>query len=321
MNEKSLSLNSVKAFLGRNLVAVAIILLAAYAALVERNFLTIQNLENILRQFGPLSLVALGTTLVLIGGFFDLSCSGIISLVVVVTVSMIPVLGQVGAMFLGLLVGLAAGFIEGAVLVVVGARNGADATFITYGFASLYGALALIWTNGAVLSLPANCSLFKVIGFGQIGFIPVSFVIFMVVMLALAFFLNKTIPGREIRLTGANRVATRLCGVSEAKCTLIVFSLHGLLTAMGSIILFSRVTVGTPIAGTGYELNALLAAVIGGTKLQGGIGNIPNTMVGILLVTVMANALNLIGIPVNMQEVVKGLILIVAIWLDNRKDA
>ena len=132
-------------------------------------------------------------------------------------------------------------------------------------------------------------------------------------------FLMKTKTGREIRLTGGNRVAAKLAGISSVKSTLISFSLLGLTVALGAIIQFSRTTSAGPIIGAGFEVNSILAVVIGGTRLKGGEGSVIRTFIGVLLVVVMANAMNMIGVPTKMQDIVKGAILMLAIWLDYRR--
>ena len=134
----------VKKFLLHNLVLLGIVVLCVVTAIVEPLFLTQNNFTNILRQFGPLSFVALGMTYVIIGGFLDLSVVGIISLVGVVTLSLIDPLGQVGALLCGLLLGTFLGFLNGVLLVGFGARIQAEVLFITYGMSSIFGAIALI---------------------------------------------------------------------------------------------------------------------------------------------------------------------------------
>lgn len=316
--ESKFSWKLIKSVTSQYLIVLAIALLAIYASLVEPQFMTGGNLQNILRQFGSLSLTALGMTFVIIGGYVDLSIVGIFSLVSMVTVSLVSQVGEVPALLIGIALGTVCGLLDALILIFVGARNDADAVFVTFGMSTFYFALALIFSGGATVHLPENV-VFKLIGQGEFFYIPVAFFIFLVAMLISHFFLTKTKSGREIRLTGGNRAAARLVGISSPKSTILVYTLLGFFGAIGAIIHFSRVTTAAPIIGRGFELNSILAVVIGGTRFKSGMGSVLRTALGVLLVTLMANALNLIGVPANLQDVAKGAILILAIWLDYRR--
>lgn len=306
-----------------NLVLLAILVLVLVTAVVEPNFLSAGNLTNIMRQFGPLSFVSLGMTFVIIGGFLDLSVAGIISLVAVVTVSLIEPLGQVGALVVGLALGAVLGFVNSRLILSCGALTQAEALFITFGMSSVYSALALLYTGGAtrhMSSMEGSLSIFTAIGSGTVGFVSVSFVLFIVCMLALFVVQSKTVMGRQISLMGGNREAAELSGVPVPRCLSAIFTISGLTAAIGSVVLFSRVTTASPLLGNGYETNAILAVVVGGTSMAGGKGSVLRTMVGVLLVTLLSNCMNLLGISTYMQSVMKGAILMAAIWLDNLKN-
>lgn len=306
-----------------NLVLLAILVLVLVTAVVEPNFLSAGNLTNIMRQFGPLSFVSLGMTFVIIGGFLDLSVAGIISLVAVVTVSLIEPLGQVGALIVGLALGAVLGFVNSRLILSCGALTQAEALFITFGMSSVYSALALLYTGGAtrhMSGMEGSLSIFTAIGSGTVGFVSVSFILFIVCMLALFVVQSKTVMGRQISLMGGNREAAELSGVPVPRCLSAIFTISGLTAAIGSVVLFSRVTTASPLLGNGYETNAILAVVVGGTSMAGGKGSVLRTMVGVLLVTLLSNCMNLLGISTYMQSVMKGAILMAAIWLDNLKN-
>lgn len=313
----------IKNFLMNYLVLVAIVLLVVITIVVEPNFLTGANLTNIMRQFGPLSLVSLGMTFVIIGGFIDLSVAGIISLVAVVTVGLIDQIGQVNALFVGVLLGAALGCINSLLLLSSGAMTQAEALFITFGMSSVYSALALIYTDGVTLHmtwLTTPQTIFTTIGSGTFGILSVSFIIFLVCLFILYVFQTKTYGGRSISYTGGNKVAAELSGIPIKRSVIIIYTISGLMAAIGSIVLFSRVTTAAPLLGKGYETNAILSVVVGGTTLKGGNGSVLRTVMGVLLVTLMSNCMNLLGVSPYMQTVLKGAILVVAIWLDNRKE-
>lgn len=314
---------NIKNLLQDYLVLVAIVLLVAITIIVEPKFLSSANMTNIMRQFGPLSLVSLGMTFVIIGGFIDLSVAGIISLVAVVTVSLIDPIGQVPALIVGMLLGAALGFLNSMLLLSCGAMTSAEALFITYGMSAVYGAVALMYTGGSTQHmswLTSPQTIFAAIGNGTVGFISVSFLVFLVFLGILYVVQSKTYIGRSISLTGGNKVAADLSGVPVKKSMVTIYTISGLMAAVGSIVLFSRVTTAAPTLGKNYETNAILSVVVGGTSLKGGKGSVLRTVLGVLLVTLMSNCMNLLGVSAYWQVALKGAILVIAIWLDNRKE-
>lgn len=319
---KSPILTMLLNYIKDNLVLVAIIGLVVVTIVMQPNFLSPLNMTNILRQFGPLSLVSLGMTFVIIGGFIDLSVAGTFSLVAVVTISLIDPIGQVPAIIVGLALGALCGFINSVLCLSSGALTQAEALFITFGMSLVYSAVALIYCGGAtqhMRNVTGNKSVFEAIGSGTIGFVTITFLIFLVCLAILYFFQSKTFMGRTISLTGGNKTAARLSGLPVERSIMIIYTLSGLMAALGAIALFSRVTTASPVLGAGYETNAILSVVVGGTTLKGGKGSVLRTVLGTLLIILMSNCLNLLGVSSFMQNMVKGLILVVAIWLDNRK--
>ncbi len=316
------SINVKKLFMD-NLVLVVIFVLVLITAIVEPNFMTEANMTNLMRQFGPLSLVSLGMTFVIIGGFIDLSVAGIISLVAVVTVALIDPLGQVNALLIGLALGAFLGLINSLLLLSCGAMTQAEALFITFGMSSVHSALALIITDGATLHmtwLTSPQTIFDTIGAGTVGVLSVSFIIFLFCLAILYIFQGRTHAGRSISYTGGNKVAAILSGIPVKRSMVIIYTISGLMAAVGSVVLFSRVTTAAPIIGRGFETNAILSVVVGGTSLKGGKGSVLRTVLGVLLVVLLSNCMNLLSVPPYMQVVLRGAVLVLAIWLDNRKE-
>ncbi len=304
------------------LVLVVIAVLVAITALVEPKFLSPANLVNIMRQFGPLIMVSLGMTFVIVGGFIDLSVAGTINLVAVVTISLIQPLGQVPALLVGLAIGAACGALNSVLILTSGAVTQAEALFLTFGMSTVYSAIALLYSHGATMhfwDIAASKSVFETIGGGNVGPLSVSFVIFLSLLAVLWVFQEKTVEGRYIRLTGGNKTAARLAGVNVSRAIVLIYTLCGFMTGVGAIVLFSRITTAAPVIGAGYETNAILAVVVGGTTLLGGKGSVLRTVMGVLLVTLMSNCLDLLNVSTYLQVAVKGAILVLAIWLDNRK--
>lgn len=305
-----------------NLVVVMIAALVAVTAVVEPKFIHPANLVNIMRQFGPLIMVSLGMTFVIIGGFIDLSVAGTINLVAVVTISLIQPLGQVPALFIGLAIGALCGVLNSVLILSSGAVTQAEALFLTFGMSTVYSAIALLYSQGATMHFwdySASKSVFEAIGAGSVGPVSVSFVIFLVSLAMLWVFQTKTVEGRVISLTGGNKTAARLAGVNVSRAIVVIYTICGFMAGVGAIVLFSRITTAAPVIGAGYETNAILAVVVGGTTLRGGNGSVLRTVLGVLLVILMSNCLDLLNVSTYLQVTVKGGILVFAIWLDNRR--
>lgn len=324
MSEEKSVMKTVASFLKDYLVLVMIAVLVAITAIVEPKFLSGANLVNIMRQFGPLIMVSLGMTFVIIGGFIDLSVAGTINLVAVVTISLIQPIGQGPALISGLAIGAVCGAINAALILSSGAVTQAEALFITFGMSTVYSALALLYSHGSTMhfwDIKTSKSIFEAIGAGSVGPLSVSFVIFLCFLALLWIFQGKTVEGRAISLTGGNKTAARLAGVRIKRSIVVIYTICGFMAGVGAIVLFSRITTAAPVIGAGYETNAILAVVVGGTTLKGGKGSVLRTVMGVLLVILMANCLDLLGVSTYLQVVVKGAILVLAIWLDNRKQA
>ncbi|MFZ5860846.1 MAG: ABC transporter permease [Spirochaetota bacterium] len=324
MEEKKSVLKAGASMLRDYLVLVMIAFLVVITAIIEPKFLSGSNLVNIMRQFGPLIMVSLGMTFVIIGGFIDLSVAGTINLVAVVTISLIQPLGQLPALLIGLALGIVCGTLNSILILSSGALTQAEALFITFGMSTVYSALALLYSHGSTMhfwDISASKSVFEAIGGGNIGFFSVSFVIFLVLLAILWIFQSKTADGRAICLTGGNKTAARLSGIQISRSIVEIYVICGFMAAVGAIVLFSRITTAAPVIGAGYETSAILAVVVGGTTLKGGKGSVLRTVMGVLLVVLMSNCLDLLGVSSYMQYAVKGAILMFAIWLDNRKQA
>jgi len=267
-------------------------------------------------------MLSLGMTFIIKGGFIDLSVGGIISLVAVVTVSLIDPIGQAAALLVGIIVGLICGLLNSFLIVKGGALKQAEALFLTYGMSVVYTAIALIYTGAAPIFLTyseTDYSMFTAIGEGFVGPFSVSFIIFLVCLVILYIIESRTHIGRSISLTGGNITAARLAGVPTERTIVFIYAVCGIMAAIGAIVLASRVTIASPIMGRGYETQAILAVVVGGTALLGGKGSVIRTVIGTLLIIMMSNCLNLLGVTTYIQYMLRGAILILAIWLDNRK--
>jgi ribose transport system permease protein len=310
--------------LRNNPIFVAIAALVVVTSFIEPKFLTGANFDNIVRQFGTLIFAALGMTFVIMAGFIDLSIGGIISLVAVVTVTLIDKVGQGPAILIGLAVGLGCGLLNSALILTSGALTQAESLFITYGMSLVYGAVALMYVQGVTQFLTysqTDISLFNAINSGGIGILSVSAMMFLVCLAVLYVIQRRTYMGRAVVLTGGNKVAARLAGIPISRSIVMIYAISGVLSAIGAVVLVSRVTLADPTMGTPYMTQAILAVVVGGTALIGGRGSVIWTVVGTLLLILLNNCLNLLGVSSYVQFMLRGVILILAIWLDTAKQA
>ncbi len=311
-------------FLKNNPIYLAIALLVIVTTVVEPKFLTLNNFDNIIRQFGVLVFAALGMTFVIMAGFLDLSIGGIISLVAVVTVTMIDKVGQGPAILIGLSVGLGCGLLNSILIITSGALTQAESLFITFGKSLVYGAVALMYVQGVTQFLTyseTDISIFEAINSGQIGILSVAATMFLVALAVLVVIEKRTYMGRAVVLTGGNKVAARLAGIPISKTIVMIYAISGLLSAIGAVVLVSRVTLADPTMGTPYMTQAILAVVVGGTALVGGRGSVLWTVLGAFLLILLNNCLNLLGVSSYVQFMLWGVILIAVIWLDAVKQA
>ena len=312
----------VLTFINHNLVLLGILLLFVVTAIIEPKFLGAENLTNVMRQLGPLPFVALGMTFVILGGFIDLSVVGVISLVSVASVTLIDQVGQVGTIVLCLLLGTFLGYLTGLVLTSAGAMIQAEVLFITYGMSSVYMAICLLFTGGLTLRLSRSVNpftIFSALGTETVGIIPIVLIIFVLILIIMHIFHTKTLAGRGISLMGGNKTAAYLVGFNIKRSMRLVYAISGLMSAMGAIALVSRITTASATSGIGYETQAILCVVVGGTSLRGGKGSVLRTMLGVALITLLGNSMNMLNLPTYMQTVMRGAVLVLAIWLDNRK--
>ena len=320
--ESRFSAQSILNLLKGNPIFVAIAALVILTSIVEPKFLTADNVDNIVRQFGTLIFAALGMTFVIMAGFIDLSIGGIISLVAVVTVTMIDKVGQGPAIAIGVTVGLVCGLVNAGLIVSSGALTQAEALFITYGMSLVYTAVALMYTQGVTQFLTysaSDISYFDAINSGGFGPLSVSAIMFAISLVILYVIERRTFMGRAVVLTGGNKVAARLAGIPISRAVVMIYAISGLMSAIGAVVLVSRVTLADPTMGTPWMTQAILAVVVGGTALIGGRGSVLWTVFGTLLLILLNNCLNLLGVSSYVQFMLRGVILILAIWLDTAK--
>ncbi|PLR83492.1 sugar ABC transporter permease [Bacillus sp. V33-4] len=303
-------------FLGKYGMLLILIALVVLMSILSPTFFTSGNLLNIVRQMSIIGIVAIGVTMVIITTGIDLSSGSVIALVsvMVATFAQPNSYPLVVAIFIGLGIGLLAGVINGTII-----AKGKIAPFIvTLGMMTAARGAALLFSDGRPIG---NLSpTFTFIGQGTLLGIPVPIFIFAFVGIISYMLLNHTKFGKYVYAIGGNEQAAIIAGVNVVKYKILIYGYAGLLSSVAGIVLTSRIASGQPTAGTMYELDAIAAAVIGGTSLTGGIGTIGGTIIGALIIGVMNNGLDLLNVSSYWQQILKGAIIVIAVLIDSRKN-
>lgn len=294
---------------------LALIILIALTSILSHSFLTVQNITNIFRQVAVMGCVALGMSFVIIGGSFDMSVGSTVSLAGILAISLQPAVGVFWAMVISLIVGVTVGLINGVIITSINGTQG-DSFIITFGMLTVIQAISLIITKGYTVPGSNNKS-YIFIGNGDIGVIPFSIILFTVLAIIMQIFITKTSHGRNIYYMGANAEVAKLAGVKVKFYKIITYMVSGVMAAVAGLILSARVNGAAPKAGVNLEFEAVTAIVVGGILLRGGEGTLINTIIGVLIIGVISNSMNIIGISSQNQLVVKGVILIAAVCIEN----
>jgi inositol transport system permease protein len=295
-------------------LVVALLAIFLALAIAKPGFLSFRNLINVVRQISINGILAVGVTYVLLTGGVDLSLGSVVALAGVVAAGFAhpgeyPLAAPV---CLGILTGVACGAANGAMV-----TWGRVAPFIvTLGTMTVARGLALLISGGRPVS---NLSpAFKFIGGGDVLGIPLPIFILSGVAAVSWAVLNNTRLGRYTYAVGGNEKAAYASGINVQAVKLSAYSVCGGLAGLAGVVLASRITTGQPNAGVAYELDAIAAAVIGGTSLSGGVGGVGGTLLGALLMGVINNGLDLLDVSSYYQQIVKGVIIVGAVWLDKR---
>lgn len=327
-----IKVSDIKAWLGRYGLVIALAAIVVVLSIVKPTFMSVPNLINVVRQISINGILAVGVTYVLLTGGVDLSLGSLVALAGVVAAcfahpgqypTIVPIM-------MGVLAGALCGTVNGLVV-----TKGRVAPFIvTLGMMTVARGLALRLTDGkpvsnmskefawfgggdiASISIPKA---FYWLGSGDTVGIPVPIVILLAVSLLSYVFLKNIRLGRYIYAVGGNENAARASGINVDGVKLFAYTICGAMAGLAGVVLASRVTTGQPNAGVGYELDAIAAVVIGGTSLSGGVGSVGGTMLGALLMGVINNGLDLLNVSSYYQQIVKGIIIVGAVWLDQRQ--
>ena len=294
-------------------IVAVLIVLCIVLSFANQYFLTLGNIADILRQTSINGILAVGMTYVVLTAGIDLSVGSTLALAGIISASLVTGPHPHGAA-IGLAAGLAVGAAIGAINGLLVARLSIPPFVATLGMLSAARGLTYIYNDGMpVTDLPDG---YLSIGTGAIAGIPVPIIVFALVVVLFWFVLRYTTYGRYVYAVGGNAKSAKTSGISTGKILFSVYVIGGLLAGLAGIILAARTTSALPQAGVSYELDAIAAVVIGGTSLSGGTGSLGGTVVGALLIGVINNGLNLLGVSSYYQQVVKGVIIVGAVLLD-----
>lgn len=276
-------------------------------------FLSSKNIMNILRSASLTMITCVGMVLILLCGEMDMSVGSSQGLIGVICVYLLNRTGSIAAaVLLSLLVGALLGLING--LLVTKAKI--NSLVVTLGTMAIFRGAAFVSTGG--VSLQVKSEHFKTLGTGSIASIPIPLIIALATVLIAIFILRRTVFGRYIYAIGGNTEAALLAGVAVERIKNICFSACGVLTAISAILLSSRMDSGQPSAGDGFEFSVVSAAVLGGVSLNGGKGNMIGGVLGVLILSVLSNILTLRNVSSFYQQIARGVVILLAVYLDGR---
>ncbi|MGI6154081.1 MAG: ABC transporter permease [Christensenellaceae bacterium] len=296
-------------------IYLAFIVIFIVFSLSNESFLTPTNIRNIIIQCAFIAVAGVGQTLVILTGGIDLSVSSLLSLTgVIMGFAAVSGMGLAAIIFIALILGVGVGATNGVLIGVLKMPP----FVVTLGTQGICRGIALVISQGSPFSqFPEG---FGFLGGGYVGEFPVIIFAVIIVYLLAWVFTTRTRTGRYIYAIGGNREAARVSGVSVAKFEMIAYTLCGLIVAFAGILLTSRLNFATPTAGDGYELETIAAVVIGGTMMSGGSGNVLKTFIGALLLYTLKNGLTINNVSSYYQNIVTGVVLVAAVFLDTLKN-
>ncbi|MEM1486257.1 ribose ABC transporter permease [Oscillospiraceae bacterium PP1C4] len=293
-------------------VVIGFAVLCIAVGIAAPAFFGARNILNLLRQSSIVGIIAVGMTSIIISGNFDISVGAIAAISGAVTMKLLSAavplpLAILGAILAGLVIGVGNGLAV--------AKLGIPSLIATMGMTTILNGVVLLVTGGYPIS--GLHDTFDYIGNGYLLGVPIPVVIFALSVLVMFFILRGTKFGRYIFSVGGNEESSRLSGIKPDQIKIQVFAMSGMLSALAGIVLTSRLGTATPVAGAGYDMDAIASVVIGGTSVLGGEGSVLKTVIGVLFMSVINNAFNLLGVDVYFQYIIKGLIIIVAVGADS----
>lgn len=295
---------------------IALVLLVAGISIISPEFRTGSNFLSLLRQSSINGLIAFGMTCVILTDAIDLSVGSVLALSTVLCAGMISSGVPAGAaMLLALAIGTVLGAVSG-LLVTKGRLQAFIATLITM---TVYRGATMIYTGGKPISNLGDSFVLKLLGRGNFYRVPIPAILLLLIFAGFYFLLNKTTFGRAVYATGSNWKCAKLAGINIHRTKIIVYAISGFMSALSGLILLSRLSSAQPQLGDGFELDAIAAVALGGTSMSGGRGKIYGTLIGVLIIAVLNNGLNILGVSSYYQDVIKGFVILIAVLSDRKR--
>ncbi|WP_277679388.1 ABC transporter permease [Gracilibacillus dipsosauri] len=293
-------------------ILIGLVVLCIAISIMNPDFLSIHNIMNVLRQTSTNMYLAIAMTMVIILGGIDLSVGSIIAVTGVVTTMLIAVVGF--PIWLAVAIGILVGMLFGTFNGYVSATTIIPPFIVTLATMNIARGAAYVISDGKPVRVMEDS--FNVIGSGYVGPIPLQ-VIYLIFFLIIAYIImNKTKLGRYMYAVGGNQEAARFSGINIKKVKLFAYTFSGLMAGIAGVVLSARMFSGQPTAGDMAELDAIAAVVLGGTSMTGGRGKIGGTVIGALIIGVLSNGLNLMGVSSFWQYIIKGVVILVAVYAD-----
>lgn len=295
---------------------IGLVILFIVLAVLNNDFINPANIKNLLRQVSINALIAFGMTFVILTGGIDLSVGSILALSSVFMASAITNgMNPEVAVLLSVVAGVGLGLVNGIII-----AYGKVVPFIaTLATMTVYRGATLVFTNGNPISGLTTDAVFKAIGQGYLLDIPVPAIIMLFTFGILYLVLGKTPLGRQAYAVGGNEKVSFISGIKINRVKIFAYALSGCLCALAGVILTSRLNSAQPTAGVGYELDAIAAVVLGGTSMSGGKGSVSGTLIGALIIATLNNGLNILNVSSFYQQVVKGIVILLAVLMDRKK--
>jgi inositol transport system permease protein len=303
-------LSRISVFLGRYSIFVILISVFIISALLNRNFISANNLSNILKQNSVVTILAFGETMLIIAGLIDLSSGAVLAIAGVFAVTVVKITGNI---WLGFAVGIMTGILFNFISGILVSFYKTPPFIATLAVTTIARGMALLFTAGQNIYQIGN---FVVFGQGSLFYVPIPIII-MILMLGLTWYiLNNSRFGRSLYAIGGNEEAASASGINAPRTKFWCYILNGFLVGLAGIIFTSRVNGGFPAGAQGYEFDALTAAIIGGTSFSGGLGTAAGTLAGAFIVGILNNIMNLLGINSYLQQIIRGIIIALAVIMD-----
>lgn len=293
-------------------VIIGFIALCIAVSIATPTFITQKNILNLLRQSSIIGIISVGATFVVISGNFDISVGAVAAfsgavVMKLVTSGMPLIVSVLAALVACAIIGLINGFIVSKIAV--------PSLIATMGMVTIVRGLLLILTGGYPIT--QNIAALDFLGNGYLGGIPIPVIVFFIMVVIFHIILTKTKYGRYVLSVGGNQEASKLNGINVDSYKIKVFIVNAVLAAIAGIILTGRLGTANPTAGEGYDMDSIASVVIGGTSVTGGSGSVLKTVIGVLLMSVINNSFNLLGVNMYFQYIFKGLIILIAVGADS----